>query len=458
MLSELEMSELVELRRENAEFRRDNAELRHLVAELQATIEKLSGIGGDSTDGSGSAPAKKTPPSWVKANRPERTKTERKPREKSFVRHTETATNTVVHSLKFCPKCNHEMPEGTDVRVRQVMDIPVTPVQTTNHVYKRQCCGYCKAQYVAPADPSVSVGKNRFGVNLMSLIGWLRFDSRLPIEGIQSLLRAHYKLKISVGEIVRICGVLANRSKSMYETLLGEIRSSSYVHADETGWREDGVNGYLWSFSTPNTRLFIRGTRSRVTPEAVLGDYDGILCTDFYGAYNFHLGLHQRCWVHYLRDLNTLAEKFELDQSVVDWIRKIKDIYHRAKEFNSTNRKARIKARERFQDELMEVGLAFDHVDSPQRVLAARATRYASELFTFVEFPEVPSENNPAERAIRPAVIARKISGGTRSERGSEVRTVMMSIFATWKVRGVDALQACRELLMRPIAPTPTHA
>ena len=66
---------------------------------------------------------------------------------------------------------------------------------------------------------------------------------------------------------------------------------------------------------------------------------------------------------------------------------------------------------------------------------------------TFVEYPQVPSENNPAERAIRPRVIARKISGGTRSPVGSQTMAVLSSLFATWQLRGEESLSACRQML-----------
>ena len=80
-------------------------------------------------------------------------------------------------------------------------------------------------------------------------------------------------------------------------------------------------------------------------------------------------------------------------------------------------------------------------------MLAQRIERFLPELFTFVEHPEVPSDNNAAERSLRPPVTARKISGGTRSPRGSVTATMLMSLFGTWTVRGEDALQACRTML-----------
>ncbi|MEN6519587.1 MAG: transposase [Armatimonadota bacterium] len=83
----------------------------------------------------------------------------------------------------------------------------------------------------------------------------------------------------------------------------------------------------------------------------------------------------------------------------------------------------------------------------PQSTLAGRIEKHLAELFVFVEEPNVPSDNNAAERSVRPSVIARKISGGTRSEKGSKTRMVLMSIFGTWKLRGLDTFTECHKLL-----------
>ena len=118
----------------------------------------------------------------------------------------------------------------------------------------------------------------------------------------------------------------------------------------ETGWREDGVNGYLWSFSTPQVRYYTyRGSRGSVVVKEVLTE---------------------------------------------------------------------------------------------------RMERFLGELFTFVQWPDVPSENNPAERAIGPAVVARKISGGTRSPKGSKTSSVLRTLFETWTPRGCNALDTCRQMLI----------
>ena len=91
-------------------------------------------------------------------------------------------------------------------------------------------------------------------------------------------------------------------------------------------------------------------------------------------------------------------------------------------------------------------------------MLASRLLQFEAELFTFVEYPQVPSENNAAERAVRPRVIARKISGGTRSAQGSKTMAVLSSLFETWRLRGEDALAACQTMLRTSQQPVVTPA
>jgi hypothetical protein len=91
---------------------------------------------------------------------------------------------------------------------------------------------------------------------------------------------------------------------------------------------------------------------------------------------------------------------------------------------------------------------------APQRVLAERIERFIAELLTFVQYPDVPSENNAAERAIRPAVVARKISGGTRSEKGSKTSSVLRTLFETWTIQGRNTIDACKEMLASAASPT----
>jgi len=221
------------------------------------------------------------------------------------------------------------------------------------------------------------------------------------------------------------------------------------VNADETGWREDGTNGYLWSFSTPGIRYFVyRQSRSGQVAKEVLGeDFEGVVVSDFYSGYGVLLSRHQRCWAHMCRDLAKLADEHASDDAVRNWVEDVVAVYKRAKRFHSDDAQVRLKRRELFEEELLRLARPYLKADMPQRVLAERIERFLPELFVFVEDPRVPSENNAAERALRPAVISRKVSGGTRSPKGSQTKAVLMSLFGSWLLRGQDTIQTCAQML-----------
>jgi hypothetical protein len=403
----------------------------------------------------------------LRSNRPDgiaikpsaKKKEEKKPRKgrrQSFSRRTLRASNVVCHTVETCPDCGRKLSGGSVKWRHQVVDIPPVEVTVTDHLFIERSCGVCGRRWTP--DPKevlseITVGKKSFGINLMSLIGHLKTVCRVPINQIRKLLYALCGVNISSGELVDILHDIAEIGEAEYERLLGHIRGSPVVNADETGWREDGVNGYLWSFSTPSVRYYTyRHSRGSVVVEEVLSDkFTGALVTDFYAAYNIYLGEKQRCWVHLGRDLEALRETNADRPDVTAWAEAVMEMYYRAKDTLAVeyNARERSRLRRRFQTEALRLAKPYSKDESaPQRVLAKRIERFVSELFVFVQYPEVPSENNAAERAIRPAVVARKISGGTRSEKGSKTASVLRSLFETWNLNGYNTIDACRNMLV----------
>ena len=143
-----------------------------------------------------------------------------------------------------------------------------------------------------------------------------------------------------------------------------------------------------------------------------------------------------------------LVEAYPSDVSVGEWVEKVMSIYKQAKDFSSDEERSRVRQRERFEQAALEVARPYFKSDKPQRILAERIERFLPELFVFVEDPRVPSDNNAAERAVRPCVITRKVSGPARSAKGSATKAVLMSLFGTWLVRGQDTMQMCRQMLI----------
>lgn len=441
-----------------AELLRIIMALREQVALLRAEVERLKN----------ERPGGKPPPvPDIKASRENQPKPERKKRANSYVRRRQTPTDVQVHMCASCPDCGRGLSGGSLHHTREVIEIPETPVTITEHRVYSRWCGVCKKRCLPSLDLSgIVLGKHRVGIRLMSLISWLHVGGRVPLRRIQALLSCVYGLHLSLGELSEVLHAVAKAAKPAYDALGEAVKGSPYVHADETGWRQDGVNGYVWSFVTPEVRYFLYNkSRSHEVPEGLLGtEYKGILVSDFYAAYNFHLGLHQRCWVHFLRDLYDLREKNPEDASVALFVDRVVGLYRRARAFVREGarepdvgyraERERSEAKATFQKAAMEIARPFLKQDVPQRVLAERIERFLPELFVFVGHPNVPSENNAAERAIRPCVIARKVSGGTRSSKGSDTKMILMSLFGTWQAQGLDLLHACRSLLAAPAPAT----
>ena len=234
--------------------------------------------------------------------------------------------------------------------------------------------------------------------------------------------------------------------------ILDRIRASPVVHADETGWREDGANGYVWTFSTPTERYFLRRGRGKAVVDEALGEsFSGVLVSDFYAAYHHYDGPKQRCWAHLLRDIHDQRTRYPKDAALARWAAAVHQLYVAAKACNHHEPWQRRVAQLAWERKLLAICRPF--VADPSAVqgkLCRRIERHIKELFVFVAEPDVPADNNPAERSLRHLVISRKVSGGTRSEQGTESKMTLASLFGTWRAQGLNPLAACRQLLVSP--------
>jgi transposase len=427
-----------------------------LIARLQNLEEQVKQLEAELTSLRG---GQSNPPSFVKANRPARNKKKkRKKRAHGFARKLDPPTARVEHAIEQCPDCQLGLKGHRVIKSRQVIELPAVQVQVVEHVLVERSCPNCRKRWVPPLDlSSIALGKQRFGVSVQAEVALLREQCRLPFRVIQDYLKSRFNLRVSVGQLVALVEGVARRGKAVVEDFKHEIRGSPVVNGDETTWREDGVNGYVWSFSTDKVRYFLhRKSRSATVVKEVLGpEFEGVLVSDFYGGYNAHLGLHQRCWVHLLRDIHELKEKHASDKQLVKWAKAVKAIYERAKQYKGPTgrlgpvdqQRERVKRQREFERELMRVCRPHLKKKRVHSRLCERIERFLSELFVFVADARVPSDNNAAERSVRHLVVSRKISGGTRSETGSETKSILASLFGTWRLQGLDFYQCCWNLL-----------
>lgn len=446
--------------RSREELLAENALLKEKLAVLEAEVAVLRDLLSGGGKGSSAAP-------FIKPNREQRreaARDERKKRKKSFARRRDIPTEEVRHAVENCPDCGRKLRGGWVHSTRQVIEIPQTPIRIIEHVLIARRCGVCGKVHVPRLSGSDGViGKQRVGPRLMSLISSLCIAKRMTQRMVQKLLEGLYGLHLSLGEITGILHRVAELGRPVSESILREIRGSPLAHADETGWREDGVNGYLWSLSTPSARFFhFDRSRAGAVADRLLGlCFSGVLVCDFLGSYNVYDGPIQRCWVHLLRDMDKLVEAHPDDAGVSTWAVAVRGIYRSAKKAAKRALRASSRTPLRLDFEKRLLALADPYAkdkNAPQRVLCQRIVRFIGELFIFVQYPGCPSENNAAERAIRPAVIARKVSGGTRSANGSRTRTTLMSLFGTWTLQEKDLLKACTEMILATQTAEPVPA
>jgi transposase len=426
------------------------AALEGQVAALTARVNELSG--------EPPPPPPPLPPPFVKPPRPAKpAKGPRKRRAVGFARRRDTPTRVVEHVVDACPDCGTPLSGGEVVRRRQVLHIPRVPVEVIEHVVRRRVCPCC----ARPCTPAVDLGDqvlghHRVSLETMAYIASLRTVGRLPLHTIQWLLATWHGLRLARGTLVGLLRAVAARAAPALAQLQERIRGSPVVCADETGWREDGQAGYIWGFSTPTLRYYHydRSRAGRVVQQVLGDEYEGTLVSDFYGAYNIHAGPHQRCWVHLLRDLHDLRAAHPGDAELAAWADAVHDLYLAAKQV-ATGALAwdeRVAARVDLERRLSAVCAPHwgPAATAPQATLCRRIDWFLDELFEFVLDPAVPADNNLAERSLRPLVVARKVSGGTRSPEGSRVRMALASLFGTWLAQGRDPFDTCRQLLLAP--------
>ena len=377
----------------------------------------------------------------------------RKPRFKGFARQRAIPTHWVEHVLESCPECGTGLAGGWGQRTREVIDLPLVPVQVTEQVFIARTCPVCERRRIPRADlGGVVLGQQRLGVNLLSLIAALREKGRLPWRTIQWYLKTVHQLKLSLGAIVGAVHQVAQKAQPAVTEIRDRIRASPVVHADETGWREDGVNGYVWTFSTPTERYFLRRGRNK----EVVGRGPGRF---------LRRGVGQRL----LRRLPPLprAEAAVLGPPAAGHPRPEGPLppgpgTGPVGGGSPPNLPCRRDLRPS-PDPATPAGPTTAGTEDngplpplpqgpgggPGQAVPAHG-EHIKELFVFVAEPSVPPENNAAERSLRPLVVSRKISGGTRSEPGTTAKMTLASLFGTWAAQGLDPLLACRQLLVSP--------
>ena len=352
-----------------------------------------------------------------------------------------------------CPKCRCPL-QKLKKRRRYVVDIvPAEPVAERYNTEEGYCpkCGKVVESRALEQPPAAEIPGPQVGINALAMAAVLRVVYRLPYEPITQLLADLSGLKLCKATIARQMQRMSRRLERMYELIGVRLKLSDSVHMDETSWRVDGKNQWLWTLLNSHYTLFhVDKSRGSEVVKKLLGEvYGGTLHSDFYCAYGEIDCKKQKCLVHLLRELRDSAQgSVEFAQGAL--CRRLKRLIREMLVLKQ--RKGKLKARDyqlrgrRLEERLRELANR-DYADEDSRRIAKRLKKHEKELTLFLWANGVEADNNRAERALRPAVILRKITGGSRSERGAKATAVMMSIARTIRQHELPLLESFKEML-----------
>jgi transposase-like protein len=328
-----------------------------------------------------------------------------------------------------CPFCNSALrfKEILEVIEEEIPDMK--EVKGIKHLIEWSFCKNCKRRVIAKNNAPAT----RFGPNLKSKITLLKHDDRLPLRKVeQSLLRDHNFI-ISNSGIMKVIRQVAEKLKEPYYEIIKRTRSSDVLYVDETGYKLNGKQWWLWTFVSDDTTLFvIRKSRSKDVVEEILGkEYKGIIVCDGWKVYEQFTSRLQRCWAHILRESYHLKDKYKEFKKHHNQLKNIFDkiIHVRLKPPAIEERLLIIKE---LKNEILELVRRIKFEENYKK-FATTIENGLDYWFTCLEHLEVEPTNNYAEQALRELIVQRKIMGGLRSEKGAETLEVVSTMITTWK-------------------------
>jgi transposase len=355
-----------------------------------------------------------------------------------------------THRLKRCPCCDGPLQRCNRQRRRIIEDIPeeIEPV-VTEHTIHRDYCPKCR-KHVEPVVPD-ALPRAAIGHHLIALTSWFHYGLGVTIDQVIDILSYHLQTKLTSGGLIDGWRRLAVILLVWYEQIGEEAKKSAYLHADETGWRVNGQGCWLWCFTNDrNCYYMIEYCRGSPVLQSFFTEaFEGVLITDFWAAYDtVDAADRQKCIPHLLREL----EKVDQYNDSAQWQAFAKKLRRLLRD-GIRLRKRPDFTPQRYQSRMNRLNRRIvamarqEPADADARRLTKRLRRYGKYIFTFLNYDYVPYDNNFAERQIRPAVILRKNSQSNRSDRGAAMQSVLMSVYRTLRLRGLDPTQTIADAL-----------
>ena len=366
---------------------------------------------------------------------------------------------TIMHDVQLseCPQCQSSDLELTGhFDDHMVVDIPEPKAEL--HCYRRHeyHCPHCAKNFQGRGD--LELPGSHIGPRARALVCYGRAYLGISLEKTCALLSEWFGINVSRAGALGHLRWGSRITAPVVQELLECLRLAPLKQADETGWRINGKNVWAWCFRNPRIAVFLidRRRSSKVLIEALGDTPPGVLVTDFYAAYNCLNCRKQRCLTHLLRELH------ELRQSVPEAEAKsfVEPLTTLLQDAIALGKQRDTLAPAAFANEHREIKVRFftmllegdaSHPDC--RRILKRLYRHADELFTFLDVPGVPSDNNGTENDIRSVAAARSDGGVNRTAWGAAAFANLKSVVRTCQKNGIRYV----DYMLRLVAATLNH-
>lgn len=355
----------------------------------------------------------------------------------------------MVPAPDVCPHCGKkELSVVTKIKEHLQEDIILAPqTHVINFRHHQAFCSKCNRAVIQLADGEIA--NSHIGPTTRSLAVFLRYGLGIPYRKVQELFKVAFNMPMVPATAMAFDRKAACLGDPIYNDLKEKLKLLSSAHADETHWRENGINHYVWYGGNEELAFFhIDRSRSSQVATSIFGNrFEGVLNTDGYAGYNaVNAYKRQSCLAHLIRKAKEIIQQIEQmenrDKTAIRFCNKIIELFKDACYANKTIKKYPHLQKKRYYARLNKI------CKSKQKNKDAEAFRQRlldpgreyDRLFIFMDHSEVSPTNNQAEQSLRNLVIFRKICFGTRSPEGSHSHSVLPSLLLTAKRQGVHPL------------------
>lgn len=371
-------------------------------------------------------------------------------------------TTTYEHRLTVCPDCGTQLTALKTIMryVEDMADLTALPTLLKTVEQHRIVSGYCHACNKRRSARAISPQVSILGEHVKQFIAYVVVIMRLSFEQVRCLLKDMADLAVSDGEIVASLDEQAGKLTPGRNRLLIRIRGAPGRHYDETGWsvQKEGQGNYAW-ITRPTEgeeAVFLLGrSRGKGNAEELKGTIDNqVGISDDYGVYHNLFDQHQLCMAHPKRKLRDLAESKSLSGTsktvCIQSYEAFSALYAALEVTLATpyDQAAWLKKREEYLKRLKQItrinGGEPDKLTAIKKGLAQNAENY----FTCLLKPGIPADNNKAERGLRHLVLKRKISYGSKSQKGADTMSILCStLLSAWWQKPANFFVAYNQML-----------